>query len=237
VWTALASLPRARSHIAASTFVMNGRIIVVGGETAHGVGIPDVTAYDPVANTWSELSPLPSERQSPVAGVINGTIYSTTGSYTTATYKGSPVVLDGPGGLAGQYFDNADFTNLKVTRTDPTVNFNWGTGSPDAAIGPDSFSVRWTGKVKADVSETYTFYTTSNDGVRLWINNQLLVDNWKTHPTTENSGKITLQAGQWYSVRLEYVERKESAVIALAYSSPSTPKQIIPANNLAPSAP
>ena len=50
------------------------------------------------------------------------------------------------GGLTAQYFDNKDFTNLKVTRVDPQVNFNWALGSPDPAIGADTFSVKWTGQ-------------------------------------------------------------------------------------------
>ncbi len=87
-------------------------------------------------------------------------------------------------GLRGEYYDNQDFTLLKVTRTDPTVNFDWGNGSPDATIGADTFSVRWSGQVEARYSETYTFYTMSDDGVRLWVNNQQLINNWTLHRST-----------------------------------------------------
>src|SRR5688572_11078881 len=83
--------------------------------------------------------------------------------------------LTGGIGLRGEYFDNRDFSAPKLTRVDPTVNFNWGTGSPDPAIGSDTFSVRWTGRVSPRYSETYRFYTTSDDGVRLWVNGQLLI--------------------------------------------------------------
>ena len=79
-------------------------------------------------------------------------------------------------GLKGEYFDNLDFTNLKLTRTDPTVNFDWGSGSPEPSIGPETFSVRWTGQVKANYSETYTFYATGDDYVRLYVNGQLVAD-------------------------------------------------------------
>src|SRR5258708_18151897 len=90
-------------------------------------------------------------------------------------------------GLTGQYYDNIDFTNLKVTRTDATVNFYWGSGSPDPSIGPDTFSVRWTGQVQAQFNETYTFYTDSDDGIRLWVNGQLIINNWTDHAPTEDS--------------------------------------------------
>ena len=82
---------------------------------------------------------------------------------------------DGGTGLAATYFDNLDFTGTTVTRIDPTVNFDWG-AAPAAGIGADTFSVRWTGQVKPQFSQTYTFYTQSDDGVRLWVNGQLLVE-------------------------------------------------------------
>src|SRR5262249_41356394 len=97
---------------------------------------------------------------------------------TFQTNLASPPAPSTGSGLTGQYYDNMDFTNLKLTRTDPTVDFDWGSGSPDASIGADTFSVRWTGQVQAPSSEIYTFTTTSDDGVRLWINGQLVIDNW-----------------------------------------------------------
>jgi N-acetylneuraminic acid mutarotase len=91
-WTAVASLPRARSHHNASTFVMGGRIIVVGGESAYSNGrLANVTAYDPATNAWTELTPLPVKRTAAVADQFNGVIYETTGSMTSSTYKGMPV--------------------------------------------------------------------------------------------------------------------------------------------------
>src|ERR1700674_2071606 len=122
-------------------------------------------------------------------------------------------------GLAATYFDNVDFTGTTITRRDPTVNFDWGVGAPDPAMGPDDFSVRWEGQVWAGYSETYTFYTVSDDGVRLWVNNQLLVDNWGDHGPTENSGTITLAAGQKYNIKIEYYEHGGGATMKLLWSS------------------
>src|SRR5205823_5631639 len=65
-----------------------------------------------------------------------------------------------------------------VTRTDATVDFDWGGGSPAAALPVDRFSARWTGRVEALLTEAYTFYTTSDDGVRLWVNGQPVIDSW-----------------------------------------------------------
>src|SRR5690349_10144706 len=76
-------------------------------------------------------------------------------------------------GLLAQYFDNKDFTNLKLTRTDPQVNFAWGYNAPAAGMGVDTFSVRWTGQLVPAASENYTFYTSTDDGVRLWVNGKM----------------------------------------------------------------
>src|SRR4051812_10109116 len=72
-------------------------------------------------------------------------------------------------GLLGQYFDNKDFTNAKLTRTDAQVNFTWGYGAPASGVGAETFSVRWTGQLVPHTSENYTFSTSTDDGVRLWI--------------------------------------------------------------------
>ncbi|MBE8969004.1 PQQ-dependent sugar dehydrogenase [Nostocales cyanobacterium LEGE 12452] len=135
-------------------------------------------------------------------------------------------------GLKAEYYDNIDFTNLKQTRTDPTVNFNWGAGSPDPSIGVDSFSARWTGQVEAKYSETYNFYTTSDDGVRLWVNGQQIINKFIDQPATAYSGSIALVAGQKYDIKLEYYENKSNAVSQLAWSSASQAKEIIPQSQL-----
>jgi hypothetical protein len=137
-------------------------------------------------------------------------------------------------GLTGQYFDNADFTTLKVTRTDATVDFNWSSGSPDPSIGADTFSVRWTGQIEAPVGEAVTFHVASDDGVRLWIGGQQVINNWTDHAPTENSGTITLVAGQKYAVQMDYYENGGGAVARLLWSSPSMAKQVVPQSRLFP---
>ena len=75
-----------------------------------------------------------------------------------------------------------------LTRTDPIVDFDWASAAPDPAVQADNFSVRWSGQVMAPVTGTYTFTTTSDDGVRLYVNGQLLIDNWTDHAVAQNSG-------------------------------------------------
>src|SRR5688572_18911142 len=129
-------------------------------------------------------------------------------------------------GLTGEYFDNDDLTNLKLTRTDETVNFYWRRKSPDASIEKNTFSVRWTGQVEAEHTERYTFITSTNNGVRLWVNGEQLVDRWNGRG--KSKGKIELVAGQRYDIRMEYRERTNKAKAKLMWSSRSQRKQIVP---------
>lgn len=138
-------------------------------------------------------------------------------------------------GLRGEYFPNQTLAApATVSRTDATINFAWGAGSPAPGVGVDHFSVRWTGQVEALFTQTYTFFTTSDDGVRLWIDGQRIIDNWTDHGPTENSGTIALAAGQRYDVRVEFYENGGGATVTLSWASPSRPKQIIPQAQLYP---
>ncbi|MDF5707960.1 MAG: PA14 domain-containing protein [Nostoc sp. S4] len=193
-------------------------------------------------NTYSAVSQLSWSSTSQAKEIIpQSQLYSQVDTSTptptptpTPTATGTPTAaaVGNGNGLQGQYYDNADFTNLKVTRTDATVDFGWGSGSPDPSIQPDTFSVRWTGQVQAKYSETYNFYTSSDDGVRLWVNNQLLIDHFVNQSNTEYSGSINLVAGQKYDIKLEYFDNTYSAVSRLSWSSTSQAKEIIPQSQL-----
>ena len=154
--------------------------------------------------------------------------------YLTGDDGGGEPGGDGTG-LTGTYFSNADFSGNSLTRTDAAVNFDWGTGGPSSTIGTDTFSARWTGQVEAQKTEQYTFYTNTDDGVRLWVDGQLLVNMWVPQGETEWSGTINLVAGQKYDITMEYFERYGSALAELRWSSPSTPKQVVPTSQLFPS--
>jgi hypothetical protein len=147
----------------------------------------------------------------------------------------------GPGGggsgsgLRAEYYDNVDFTAPAGSRVDSTVDFTWGTNAPMASMGADLFSARWTGRVEAPTTEVYTFYTVSDDGVRLWVNGTLLIDNWTDHAPTENNASVPMVAGQQYDIRLEFYERSGGAVMRLLWSSASTPKAVVSGSRLHPS--
>ena len=138
------------------------------------------------------------------------------------------------GGLRGTYYDNIDFTGPRISRLDPAVNFHWAAGSPDPAIGSDTFSARWTGEIQPRFGETYTFHTTSDDGIRLWVNGVLIIDNWTDHATTIDTGTIALAADQWYTIVLEMYENTGVATAKLEWSSASQNREVVPPTRLRP---
>jgi len=143
-------------------------------------------------------------------------------------------VAGGAGGLLGSYYNDTSpggFETFVLSRIDPEINFNWGDpGSPDPLVNVDLFSCRWTGQVEAKYSEDYIFYPATDDGERLWVDGQLVVDQWVDQSTTEvASAPIALVAGQKYDIVMEYYESGGGAAAYLRWSSASTPKQIIPA--------
>ena len=130
-------------------------------------------------------------------------------------------------GLQATIFDNANFTGAEVQRVDQSIAFDWDNGSPEAIIGPDQFSIRWEGRVEAPTTGTYTFYTYTDDGVRLWINGQLLVDQWVDQGPTLWSGSIALTAGEKVPLVMEYYENGGGAVAELTWSGPSISQSVI----------
>lgn len=138
-------------------------------------------------------------------------------------------------GLLGSYFNNLTLAGTATTRTDATVNFDWGTGAPGVSgIGVDNFSTRWDGQVEAPATGSYTFTTTSDDGVRLWVNGTQLVNNWTDHGSTNDTGTINLTAGQKYTIKMEYYEKTGGAVAKLQWAYPSQALQAIPQTRLYP---
>ncbi len=163
--------------------------------------------------SWSyagqETTPIPSARLFPVL---------------------PPTLPSGDGsGLTASYFPTTDVTGAAtLTVLDPSINHVWGGHWPGSVVPVDNFSARWTGHVTPLYSELYAFSVTGDDGVRLWVNGQLLVDQWRDQSATEYTGTIALVAHQAYDIKFEYYEHGGGAAAKLAWSSPTQVKQIIP---------
>jgi len=109
--------------------------------------------------------------------------------------------------LVGNYYEGDNFNKLLMTRADSSINFNWGEGVPDLAIPQDTpFSAIWTGEITAPATGKYTFESITDDGVRLFVNGVEIIKDWNVHSAQSDLGKITLTAGQTYSIKMEYFQ-------------------------------
>jgi hypothetical protein len=140
-------------------------------------------------------------------------------------------------GLAGEYFNGIGLTNRVLRRTDAQVNFNWSGVAPDPAIYSNQFSVRWSGWLLPRYSETYTLTTATRDGVRLWLNDQLVINNWGSGAQT-NTCSVALTAGKSARIRLECFNSSGNGLAQLSWYSSSQALEVIPQSQLiGPSAP
>lgn len=144
--------------------------------------------------------------------------------YLTPTPTPTATPLSPGTGLYGEYFEATNLTDLAggFTRTDATINFNWGSSNvtQGGASVDDTFSVRWTGFITAPVSGTYTFWVRSDDGNRMWINNVQVTNDWTSHSVRDASGTANLVAGQKVPIRLEYFDSGGLASVQLAWQGP-----------------
>ena len=124
---------------------------------------------------------------------------------------------DGTPGLLGEYFDNQDLKGDPVfVRRDSTLNFIWGTRSPDPRIPVDHFSVRWTGKIcPLKENGLSRIKVNSDDGVRVWIDDSLVVDAWHDQAATDYPIAMKFEPGHSYSLRIEYFENTGGAQLQL----------------------
>jgi len=124
-----------------------------------------------------------------------------------------------PGGLTAEYFQGQDWKTPVATRVDAGVNFDWK-AAPVAGLGQENFSVRWTGFVQAEAGGDYTFVTTSDDGVRLWVDGKPVVDDWNVHAARTDAATVRLAAHSRHAIRMEYFQNTRDAVARLGWHLP-----------------
>ena len=153
--------------------------------------------------------------------------------------KDDPVVQAGlkGNGLWGAYFAQPDLSGPAIYRLDACLDFDWGDSWPAAGLPDDHFSVRWMGQLQVPRNGDYAFIAQSDDGVRLWINNELLIDNWKPNSGQELRSRLTLTTGKKYPFKLEFFEEEGSAMIRLSWEAPGLSRSIIPKECFSTSSP
>ncbi len=238
----------------AASFVATPTIAPNGGSFATSITITlsDVTPNTTIYYTIDGTTPTTSSLLYTVPFVLTNTATvqaiavkpgAVNSGIASAGFVNTSAIGSGAG-LVGYYWSNVTsvaFTNVSfsvpptLTRTDAVVNFNWTNTSPDPSISSNNFVARWAGSVQPQFNETYTFSTYSAAGVRLWLNGQLLINKWINQSATTWTASIPLVAQQRYNVSLDYFYQNVGGpTVALSWSSPSTPQQIIPQTQLYP---
>lgn len=145
--------------------------------------------------------------------------YYEAGGVATAIFNWQLIGAGGGGGggafypnWKGEYFANPTLSGSPtVVRDDRYLSHNWGTGSPAPGVPADNFSVRWT-RTYSVVPGTYRLTVTSDDGSRVFVNNQLLLDNWRQQAATTATAVVT-SAGNTFTARVEYFDSWGDALI------------------------
>ena len=127
----------------------------------------------------------------------------------------------GKPGLRGEYFNNETLQGPPVaTRQDGQIAFRFSGSAPMAGLTQFHYSARWTGEIVAPRDGTYTLGVRGDDGFRLYLNDQKVLDDWGVHPAETKTTTLTLKAGQAVPVRLEYYQGTGEAEISLLWKQP-----------------
>lgn len=218
------------STATASAGIVNGTLVNTLGDSTNRVIVPgnvekSILVRRVASNSSIRMPPVGSKELDPHGIALLEDYVAQLGSGTRT-------------GLVGQYYNNITLAGTPILRrTDRTVNFGWGNNAPGPGVNTDNFSVRWQGRVialHAAGTQTYTFYTTTDDGVRLWVNGQKIIDSWVPQSGTERTGTIALTAGQDYPIVMEYFDSGYNATARLSWSTAGIAKQIVPTLALIP---
>gem|GEM_PF-2053071 len=123
------------------------------------------------------------------------------------------------GEFCAEYFANRNLEgDPALVRIDPQVNFDWGNGSADASLPRDNFSVRWQGDFQFDQDGSYNFQVRTDDGFRLWVDGEPVIDSWHGQAPTLHQKSLWLKAGS-HRIRAEYFEAGGGAVAELSWAA------------------
>ena len=172
---------------------------------------------------------IPSTR---VGNIISFDVYPHQGNVTlkcnNCTVIPPTIVTAAPGCLKASYFNNVNLTGTAaVVRAESKIDNTWGTVAPAAGIPADNYSVRWEGVVNPPLSGNYTFTMAVDDGARLWVNNQLVIDKWIDQSLSTYTAVVNLTQGQSIPIKMEFYERGGNADAHLWWTIPTQTSQII----------
>jgi beta-glucosidase len=145
--------------------------------------------------------------------------YSEEWSLVTSKYLSNNSEGSVKAGLKAEYFNNVTLTGSPVlTRIDDSINFNWTFLSPARKVNLDFYSVRWTGLLTVPKTGSYKIGLDGNDGFRLYLNDQLIIDNWQKQTYSTKLADYNFEKGKVYKLRVEFFEPNGNAHIKLIWN-------------------
>lgn len=202
--------------------ITGGEVTITDSDLGGSTGVVNATAFygsvdlvnssvvygDLNAPSWSEIN-VSDDSQ----------VFGTCTPASPGCINRPPVNCPLNTGLEGEYFDGTDLNPpAAFSRIDSQIDFNWGGGSPNnSALGNNGYSVRWVGYLRAPKDAPFTLATRSDDGVRLTLDEFLVIDNWTNHSATVDQVNVDLDEGEYYRLELEYYENSGQARIELLW--------------------
>lgn len=128
--------------------------------------------------------------------------------------------LFGQNGLKADYYDGTNFNRLVGTQIETNIDYYWKDIPPFANMNPNECSVRWTGRLMAPKTGVFTFSARVDDGIRVWVGDVQIIDNWQLNDVGYSNGKIQMEAGVYYNLKIEYFNALAEAEIKLLWRLP-----------------
>jgi len=189
-------------------------------------GLKTIAVVGPNANDketlWGNYNGIPSYTVTPLEG-----IRKLAGPGTKVLYaQGSGITGEDnlhimPGEFKRELYRNQRLQGDAEVSTDKKIDYDWGQGGPKPGLN-DHFSIRWTTKFTAPTTGTYTFGMNADDGARLFIDDEKVLDAWSDGAARTTTGTIDLKGGQTYELKAEYYESAVYASCHLLWSPPTT---------------
>lgn len=232
--------PLYASHTISATFSLSNPTYLITPSANTGGGFSPAGPVTVAAGGSTTLDLVPNTGYRLISITMDGAPMGRRNSFTFADVRANhvisgffaPIPTPGTGtGLRGEYFAGSNFEVFRSTRADAAIQFDWGTNTPIGTLPADGFSIRWQGQIEPQFTETYKFYLTHDDGARLWVNTQLVIDKWGG-TATDDTGTIALTAGVRVSIKIEYFDYLSNAVCKLDWSSPSIIRENVPQTQL-----
>jgi PKD repeat protein len=208
--------------------------VVGGGVSAHGflsvmssqqLAATTEVAVEPTATPTETVTPTPTSQPVEATATATPVIAATSTSTPTPTPTPTPVpvIVD----WQGEYYANGNLAGTRaLIRNDTAINFNWGAGSPASEVPADNFSARWSRTLAFDAG-LYRFYAIVDDGVRLYVDDALVIDAWSDGSARQVSGEQWLSSGN-HSLGVEYYEHAGDAVIQVWWEKVNTATSYYP---------